>query len=266
MPSRTLPGLGLTGYWDLHSGGWKPDMDVNLLNLSALTQLVVKSSTTALPGSPTDGDIYIVPASAGSNPNKIAARDNGAWVYFTPKTGWEAYVVDTATRVRWNGSSWIAVSGGGAGGSSNLIGMVSARLPADFTVTSGAWRSPTGSPAWTIDRDNLSSYVSNSDFTVPSGANFARVRMMTAWGSAGAVVYTQAYDTTDNTSYCGDIRDHNNEALSSIGGSLIPCTAGRTIRFQYNSGSATGVIAGVSGTVFGKPTRIEIEWYSGYPA
>lgn len=264
MSSRTLPGIGLTGFWDLHAGGWKPDMDSNLLNLSVLVQPIAKSSTTALPGSPTDGDVYIVPSSAGSNPNKIAIRDNGAWAYITPKTGWEVYVIDTSSRLRWSGTAWISATVGG-GGANNLIGMVSARLPADFTVTSGAWRSPTGTPAWTIDRDNLTTYTSNSDFTVPAAATFARARIMTAWGSAGAVVYCQAYDTTDNTSYVGDIRDRNNEALSSVGGLLVPCTAGRTIRFQWNSGSASGVIGGVSGSVFGKPTRIEIEWYSGYP-
>lgn len=262
MPSRTLPNLGLTGFWDLHSGGWKPGMDSNLLTLSALVQPVVKSATTALPGSPTDGDVYIVPSSAGSNPNKIAIRDNGAWTYVTPKTGWEVYVIDTASRLRWSGTAWAAALVGGSGASA-LIGMVSAHLPADFTVTTGAWRTP---GAWTIDHDTFSTYLSNSDFTVPAGAAFARVRMMTAWGSGGAVVYCQAYDPTSVVAYVSDIRDRNNEALSSISGALIACTPGHVIRFNYNSGSATGTIAGSSGSIFGGPCRIEIEWYSGYPA
>lgn len=89
---------------------------------------------------------------------------------------------------------------------------------------------------------------------------------MTAWGSGGAVVYCIAFDTTDSTTYAADIRDRNNEALSSVSGATIACTPGRTIRFQWNSGSGTGSIAGSSGTVFGKPTRIEIEWFSGWPA
>jgi len=111
MTARTLPGLGLTGFWDLHAGGWKDAMDTNLLTLSALVQLVVKSSTTALPGSPINGDIYIVPSGAGTNPNKIAIRDNGAWVYLTPTTGMEAYAIDSGAKLRFGGSTWAATGG-----------------------------------------------------------------------------------------------------------------------------------------------------------
>ena len=265
MTSRTLPGIGLTAFWDLHSDGWKDAMDSNLQTISALLVGGVKSRTTALPASPTDGDIYIVPSSATSNANKIAIRDSSTWYYVTPANGMEVYVIDSNKRARYLSGAWsdatYTTSGGGSS-SSTLIGITAAHLAADFTVTSGAWRSPT---SWAIDHDNLSAYTSNSDFTVPSGAAFCRVTMQTAWGSAGAVVYTQAYDTTDNTSYAGDIRDHNNEALSTIDGPYIACTPGHVIRFQYNSGSATGGIGGASGTVFGKPCRIQIEWYSGWP-
>ena len=89
--------------------------------------------------------------------------------------------------------------------------------------------------------------------------------MLTVWTGGGSVCYAMAFDTTDNTTYIGDIRDRNNEAFSSASGPLIACTPGRTIRFQYNSGSGTGGLAGASGTTFGKPTRIEIEWFSGWP-
>jgi hypothetical protein len=114
MTARTLPGLGLSGFWDLHENNWKDGMDANLLALSALVPGAVKSATTSLPGSPTNGDIYIVPSSASSNANKIAVRDNGTWTYFTPWTGMEMYVVDTATRLRWSGSAWAAITVSGS--------------------------------------------------------------------------------------------------------------------------------------------------------
>lgn len=258
MPSRTLPGIGLTGFWD-RGADYKAGMDTNLQRLSALTQLVVESRTTALPGTPADGVIYIVPSDG-----RIAVRDNGAWVYITPAAGWTAYVKDTGTEARYSGTAWATVTyGGGGGGSSALIGVTAAHLAADFTVTSGAWLSPT---SWAIDRDTLSSYASGSDFTVPSSAAFCRIKMMTVWVSGGFICYGMAFDTTDNTTYVGDIRDRNNEAFSSASGPTIACTPGRTIRFQYNSGSETGGIAGVSGSTFGKPTRIEIEWFNAWPA
>lgn len=112
MSQHTLPGIGLTGFWD-RGADYKDGMDQNLLSLSALTQLVVESRTTALPGSPADGLIYIVRSDDATNPNKIAIRDNGAWVYRTPQTGWRAYVKDSATDVRFSGSAWTVVSSGG---------------------------------------------------------------------------------------------------------------------------------------------------------
>lgn len=103
---RQLPGLSLYGFWNLGSG-YKAQMDGNWLALSALSQLRAISRTTALPGSPTDGDIYIVPSGAGSNPNEIAVRDNGAWSYFVPDEGYFAYVEDEDVFVFWTGTAWV---------------------------------------------------------------------------------------------------------------------------------------------------------------
>ena len=103
---RTLPGLGLTGFWDAGSDGWNDAMDLNLRALSALVGQGVKSRITALPGSPTNGDIYIVPS--GGDANKIAIRDNGAWAYLVPAEGWRMWVQDEDQDVIWSGSAWVA--------------------------------------------------------------------------------------------------------------------------------------------------------------
>jgi len=105
MTARTMPGLGLLSYYDLGEDGWKDGMDENLRTLSAVAQLAVLSRVTALPGSPTDGDIYIVPS--GGEANNVAVRDNGAWVYLTPAEGWRAWVADEDTLVVWNGTGWV---------------------------------------------------------------------------------------------------------------------------------------------------------------
>jgi hypothetical protein len=112
---RTLPGLGLTGFWALGSNLWKDENDINLRTLSALVQLSVISATTALPGSPADGDIYIVPT-GGANAGKIAIRDNGAWAYLTPQEGWRGYARDTNTYLLFDGAAWAALTTGGGGG------------------------------------------------------------------------------------------------------------------------------------------------------
>lgn len=103
---RTLPGLGLTGYWNEGSDGWKAAMDTNLRLLSAMCSGAAISRTTVLPGSPTNGDIYIVRSDAGTNPNKIALRDNGAWVYLAPSEGWRLWVKDEDALAVYTGSAW----------------------------------------------------------------------------------------------------------------------------------------------------------------
>ncbi len=104
---RTLPGLGLTGYWTLGTNGWKDGMDANVRLLSAVAMLVALSRTDALPGVPTDGMVYIVVSTDPTNPNKIAIRDLGAWVYIAPAEGWTAYVVDDLEHVYFNGANWV---------------------------------------------------------------------------------------------------------------------------------------------------------------
>lgn len=101
---RTLPGLGLTAFWNLGSNGWKDEMDANIRVLSALVQLSVLSRTTTLPGSPTQGDIYIDPD--GSPAGQIAIYDNSAWVYIAPNKGTVATVEDEDILVWFDGSAW----------------------------------------------------------------------------------------------------------------------------------------------------------------
>lgn len=105
MAERQLPGLGLTGFWTPGGDGWDVGMDANLRMLSAVTQMGVLSKTTELPASPTDGQIFIVPS--GTDANKIAIRDNGAWVYLTPAAGWRAWIADTTSYAHFDGSAWV---------------------------------------------------------------------------------------------------------------------------------------------------------------
>jgi hypothetical protein len=109
MPSRSLPGLGLQGFWNYEEDNWNgdPGMDGNLRRISAYAQLsVLDQDLTAPPGSPTNGDIYIVGQGAtggwAGQDGKIAVRDNGAWVYLDALTGLIAYVEDEETYYRYD--------------------------------------------------------------------------------------------------------------------------------------------------------------------
>lgn len=57
--------------------------------------------------------VYIVPSGDGSNPNRIAMRDNGAWVYYNPTDGMIAWVADEKQHYvyRSDTSSWRPIGG-----------------------------------------------------------------------------------------------------------------------------------------------------------
>lgn len=59
------------------------------------------------PGSPADGDAYLVPADAtgawAGKDGKIAFRMSTGWLYITPKAGSATYVVDEAVTLQYDG-------------------------------------------------------------------------------------------------------------------------------------------------------------------
>lgn len=127
MTAQTLPNSGLVaGYTDAEDG-WGEAMNANLRALDALVQLrVVDKDLTAPPGSPVAGQVYIVGAAAtgawAGQEGKLAIWCVGdditsAWMFVTPKSGWEAWVIDEAVRYRYS-AAWAPVpsSGGGSTG------------------------------------------------------------------------------------------------------------------------------------------------------
>lgn len=88
--------------------------------LDCLVQLSVASrSLTAPPATPEEGSRYIVAADATgdwvSQDAKIAAYQDGAWAFYTPKDGWLAWVTSENIIVVYDGSGWAALPSGGGG-------------------------------------------------------------------------------------------------------------------------------------------------------
>jgi hypothetical protein len=79
-----------------------------------LIQCNVLSIEVEPPDSPDDGDAYIVGADAtddwDGHDGEIArwsdALDTPAWEFFTPKAGWQAFVVDESAMYRHDGADW----------------------------------------------------------------------------------------------------------------------------------------------------------------
>ena len=82
--------------------------------LDGLVQLsVLDRGLTAPPGSPADGDRYIVASGATGDwagwDLNIALWTDGAWLRLPPRTGWRAWVEDEAILLVWNGAAWEVV-------------------------------------------------------------------------------------------------------------------------------------------------------------
>jgi len=84
--------------------------------LDALVQLSLQSKGLSTPpASPIDGERYFVassPTGAWTGmESQIAAFQDGAWAFFSPQSGWRAWIDDESTFQIWDGQTWQVVGG-----------------------------------------------------------------------------------------------------------------------------------------------------------
>jgi hypothetical protein len=91
--------------------------------LDAAVQLSVVSRTLTLPPvAASEGTAYLVPTGAANawagQGGRIAVRQNGGWVFLTPRAGWRAFVAAESLHVLFDGIDWaenaVAVAPGGS--------------------------------------------------------------------------------------------------------------------------------------------------------
>lgn len=90
----------------------------NALRLEAMNREIISQAVTAQPGSPSDGDTYIIADThtgaqwATFSPKDIAIYRSGTWYAWAPVEG---LVVNVAgSQYKYDGSAWTAMGGGGA--------------------------------------------------------------------------------------------------------------------------------------------------------
>jgi hypothetical protein len=111
-----------------------------LQRLDAIVMLcVLDRDLSTPPGSPADGDRYLVAASGvgawSGQSGKIAAWQDGAWSFHTPREGWMAWIADETIFLIHDGAGW-------TGGATQNAAMIGVGTIADATnklaVASGA--------------------------------------------------------------------------------------------------------------------------------
>lgn len=144
----TTPVLGIT---QLAPGQAVPETKVNegmrALEQGAAWFRFKDRDLAAPPGSPADGDCYLVAASAtgawAGQDGKIAFYRSSAWVFLTAKEGMAGYIADEDAAVTFDGTDWNTIGGGGVSILDDLTD-VDAAAPSDGDVLtydsgSGDW-------------------------------------------------------------------------------------------------------------------------------
>lgn len=110
---NTGPRNGIVYGWNLGDSTYKSAMDTNLKKIGAMLQMSVKDrGLSAPPGTPANGDTYIVGPSAtglwAGHEDDIAIyyTSDTAWFFLTPVNGWTSYIEDEEVLSLYNGSLW----------------------------------------------------------------------------------------------------------------------------------------------------------------
>jgi len=103
--------LGITELVDSQAAKYATHNEA-LRQLEGRMVRVKSRTTTAQPGSPDDGDTYILPAGAtgtnwAGNDGKLAHRYGGSWKFWTAVEGARVWVNDEDQCVAFNGSAWV---------------------------------------------------------------------------------------------------------------------------------------------------------------
>jgi len=134
--------------------------------LDGLVQLsVLDRDLTAPPGSPTDGDRYIVGSGASGDwmgwDLNVALWTDGAWLRLPPRTGWRAWIEDENVLLVYDGSSWIGTTPTalqnlellGIGTTADAANPVSAKLNAALWTARTVGEGGTGDLFYTMNKE-----------------------------------------------------------------------------------------------------------------
>lgn len=192
MSGSTLPNLGpITGAYADGDNGWGAGMDQNLQAQDDLTQLAVKDiSLSAPPGSPTDGDRYIVgPSATGAWSGKtdyiaryVAATTS--WFFYAPKAGFSAWSVAQLTKYTYTGAGWVSA------------GSINAQTGTSYSIVLADVAGGRGMLTMNNASANTATIPKNSTLALPLGVPLEIVQLgagqTTVAGASGVTVHSSS--------------------------------------------------------------------------
>ena len=183
--------------------------------LDGLVQLsVLDRDLTAPPGSPNDGDRYIV-ASGGTGDwtgwdANVAPFTDGAWLRLPPRVGWRAWVEDEALLLVYDGAGWIGTISSelqnlallGLGTTADASNPFSAKLNAALWTAKTVAEGGTGDLFYTMNKE-----AAAYDLGLTLQTNFVTKTLVGLFGSDR---FRLAVSTDGSTFFDGLIVDNAN--------------------------------------------------------
>ena len=162
---------------------------------------VISMALATPPGSPADGDTYIVAASptgAWSGKATNLARWSavlGAWEFFSPKEGWKAHCLADDLDHKFNGTAWVVVGGSGivesiiAGSGVSVDNTDPANPVVSATGGGGGGSTTTAIPIAVSDETTaLTTGTAKVTFRMPFGFTLTGVRASVTTAPTGSVL------------------------------------------------------------------------------
>lgn len=233
-----MPSTPRTAFDTWPSGITSADIPANnnVQRLDATLNAFVRSATTAAqPGSPANGDTYILPASPtgaqwGSRAQGEIAYYNTAWYFFTPYNGQRARVEDTGVYVRYNAGAW--------GYETDAITAASAGINSTQTVVESISIPANSLKAGTTYRIKASGVCTS---TAANASNFrARIGPTTLTGAIAAVVNPTAATSGTNIPFSVELLF----TVRTIGASGTAIGSGTLLNNGVTGVSAAAVVVG----------------------
>jgi hypothetical protein len=153
--------------WDSGTNQNSIPANDNALRSEILNGDIISDSTDAQPGSPSNGDIYIITGSATGaqwatfDEFDLAIYRAGTWKAFAPVEG---IVVNLAgTLKRWNGSAYVDAVAGGGGGAPPVVTESTTNLDATG-ANAGNYTRFTNSSAKTYTFDDAETFTAGDEY------------------------------------------------------------------------------------------------------